>query len=124
MPAKPLLTYSTYYTFSLQVRHVQEQEHGSYRHPNGGGLASIEGSPESPGSIVTECSLQNAMSPGRRCAKCMTPPRLQLVDREGFMACVLWPPLFDISESDVWSKEICCTAVTGNTPLLPPATMV
>ena len=35
-------------------------------------------------------------------------PRLQLVDRAGFMACVFWPRLFDISESDVWSNEICC----------------
>src|ERR1035438_6377074 len=105
MPAKLLLTYYTYYTFSLQLHRVQEQEHGSYRHPNGGGIASIGGFPESPGSIAMEFSLQNAMSPRRRCAKCMTPAR----GKEA--ASLIWRHLRRASASKVHSRILTTTFV-------------
>src|ERR1035438_8923514 len=103
MPAKLLLTYYTYYTFSLQLHRVQEQEHGSYRHPNGGGIASIGGFPESPGSIATEFSLQNAMSPRSSCAKCMTPAR----GKEA--ASLIWRQLGRASASKVHSRILVAT---------------
>src|ERR1017187_8353416 len=103
IPARLLLTYYTYYTFSLQLHRVQEQKHGSYRYPNGGEFASIEGFPGSPGSIATEFSLQNAMSPGRRCAKCMTPAR----GKEA--ANLIWRHLRRASASKVHSRILVAT---------------